>query len=69
MNTISKDVALLLCSAIRQENRGKWYTLAGLQCWVCMRFSKGNTAKMCFNNQPDYRGCTQVNKRYDKVKS
>lgn len=64
MNTIRRDVALLLCIAIRQENRGKWYTIAGLQCWGCLRFSKGDPAKMCLSRREGYRGCNLVNKRY-----
>ncbi len=67
MNAIPKDVALLLCVAIRQENRGKWYTFAGLQCWGCTTFSKGDSAKMCVSSREDYRGCNLVNKRYEAL--
>ena len=69
MDAISRNVAVLLCAAIRLENQGKWYTLAGLQCWGCMKFSKGDPAKMCMIRQDGYRGCKLVNKRYAKVKS
>jgi hypothetical protein len=28
-------------------------------------FCKGDLEKMCVGSQPDYRGCMQVNARYD----
>ena len=40
MSNIKKAVALVLCDTIRQENSGKWYTVAGLTCWYCIRSSK-----------------------------
>jgi len=61
LNHISKDMALQICTEIRQENRGKWYTFARLQCWGCTTFSKDNPAKMCLSSQD---GCNLVNKRY-----
>jgi len=64
---IPEDVALLLCTAVRQENRGKWYTLGGLQCWGCTLFSRGKPDKMCLNNKDGYHGCNLVNKRYDRL--
>jgi len=64
VDAIRKDVALLICAALQQDNRGKWYTLAGLQCRGCMRFSKGDPAKMCLSRREGYRGCRLVNKRY-----
>ena len=67
MDAIPRDVALLLCAAIRQESRGKWYTFAGLQCWGCMKFSKGNPAKMCLSRREGHRGCNLVNKRYAHI--
>ena len=65
-NAIPKEVALQLCSEIRQEVLGKWYTMAGMQCRGCMTFSKGDLAKLCISNRPDYRGCALVNARYDQ---
>ena len=64
MNAIPKDMALQLCAEIRQAYLGKWYTLAGLQCWGCTTFSKGNTTKMCVSSRPDFRGCNLVNARH-----
>ena len=63
---IPKEQALQLCAQIREENRHKWYTPAGMMCWGCVKFSKGDPAKMCVSLQPDYRGCYQVNARYDQ---
>ncbi len=64
VNPIPKDTALRLCAEIRQEYGGKWYTFAGMQCWGCMFFSKGDPAKMCVGSGPDYSGCNLVNARY-----
>ncbi len=64
LGAIPKDTAFQLCAEIRQEYGGKWYTFAGLQCWGCMFFSKGDPAKMCIGSQPDYGGCNLVNARY-----
>ena len=50
INAIPKDVAWQLCTEIRQEHRGKWYTAAWWQCWGCVTFSKGDPAKMCLSN-------------------
>jgi hypothetical protein len=65
VTAIPQDVAVKLCAEIQQKYRGKWYTAAGMQCWGCITFSKGDPDKMCINNQPDYRGCNLVNARYD----
>jgi len=69
MDAIHREVALLLCAAIRREKRGKWYTLAGLQCWACLRFSKGDLEKMCLSRREGHRGCKLVNKRYARLSS
>ncbi len=61
---IPKDTALELCAEIRQKYGGKWWTLAGMQCWGCTTFSKGDPAKMCVASRPDYRGCNLVTARY-----
>ncbi len=63
---IPKEMALQLCAEIRQRYHGKWYTGAGMQCWGCTTFSKGDPAKMCINNRPDNRGCNLVNAQYDR---
>ncbi len=67
MDTIPRDAVLLLCAIIRRENQGKWYTFAGLRCWGCMKFSRGDPAKMRVSAREGYRGCNLVNKRYDQL--
>lgn len=66
-NAIPQDVAWQLCAAVRDENRGRWYTFNGLWCLCCEHFSQGDLTKMCVSNSPDYRGCTQVNARHDSL--
>ena len=66
-NAIPKNVAFQLCSEIRQQYRGKWYTFAGMQCWGCTTFSRDDQTRMCLSNQPGYRGCNLVNSRYDRI--
>lgn len=63
---IPREIALRLCGEIQRHNRGKWYTFGGLMCWGCVRFSDGDPARMCVSSQADYRGCLQVNARYDR---
>ncbi len=62
--TMPRDVALQLCAEIRQEYRGKWYTLAGIQCMGCLAASKGEISKMCVGSRPENRGCNLVNARF-----
>ena len=35
-----------------------------MQCWGCMRYSKGDPMKMCFSQNPHNTGCKLVNKAY-----
>lgn len=65
-NAIPKEVAFQLCTKIRQQYLGKWYTLAGMQCIGCTTTSKADPTKMCVSSKPGYRGCNLVNARYDK---
>lgn len=66
VNAIPRDVALQLCEEIQQDNRGKWHRWTAWWCWGCARASKGDPAKKCFSNHPQYRGCLQVNARHDR---
>jgi hypothetical protein len=61
---IPQAIAEQLCREIRGENRSKWYRWTAWWCWGCERFSKG-PEKMCYANHPEFRGCAQVNARYD----
>jgi hypothetical protein len=63
---IPKDVALELCTEIRQQYHGKWWTLAGMQCMGCTAASKGDLTKMCVSNRSGYRGCNLVNGHFDR---
>jgi hypothetical protein len=63
---IPKEIALQLCAEIRAQYRGKWWTLAGMQCMGCDVATKGDITKRCVCGRPDYRGCNLVNARYDK---
>lgn len=67
-SAIPKEDALKICADLRDEYLGKWYTLAGLQCSGCTIFSRGDPAKMCISNQPDNRGCSLVNARYNQLR-
>ena len=67
-DAIPAEDAVLICAEIRRAYLGKWYTFAGLQCQGCVTFSKGDPAKMCFANRPDYRGCNLVNQRYNQLR-
>lgn len=64
---IPQEIASRLCAEIRQENQGKWYTPGGMMCRGCVKFSHGDPARMCFSSSPDYRGCYQVNARYERL--
>ena len=66
LSAIPRETALRLCGEIREQYRGKWYAIAGLQCWGCATFSKGDPASMCVSSRPDYRGCNLVNARYNE---
>lgn len=58
---ILRGVAFQLCEEIRKEKGVKLFS----QCWGCVKFSKNDPDKMCFNGT-DNRGCKWVNERYDK---
>ncbi len=64
-NVIPFGTAASLCEEIRAENERGWYTVNGIWCLFCVRFS-GAATKRCFANAPGARGCAQVNARYDR---
>jgi hypothetical protein len=66
-NPIPRETALQLCADIRTQYKGKWYTLAGMQCLGCLTASKGDQAKMCVSSRPDYRGCNLVTSRHKRL--
>ena len=63
---IPEETALKLCEEVRAHYKGKFWTAAGLQCWGCIRFSKGDPARRCLYNAPGCRGCTLINRRFAK---
>ncbi len=65
--SIPQETALGLCAEIRQQYRGKWWTLAGMQCTFCLKFSSGDPAKMCVGSRPDFRGCNLVTASYERT--
>lgn len=65
LEAIPRETALRLCEEIRAENRGRWWTVNGMWCWGCARFS-GEPDRRCWANAPGNRGCAQVNARYDR---
>ncbi len=66
-NPIPSEVAIQLCTEIRTQYKGKWYTLAGMQCIGCLTASKGDQTKMCVSSRPDFRGCNLVTARYNRL--
>ncbi len=66
---IEREAALRLCAEIQKQYKGKWYTLAGMQCMGCLAASKGDVARMCVSSRPDNRGCNLVSARYNKNKA
>ena len=61
IGAIPREVALRICA----ENQRTPFSLAALQCWGCVKFSKSDPAKMCLSNKPGNRGCNLVNARYE----
>ena len=68
MEEIPREIALKLGAEIREENLGKRFSMAKMQCWGCTRYAKGAPDKMCVTNQEGNRGCNLVNKRYEQLK-
>jgi len=58
---ITREVALKLCEEIRAENKRRWFSLGGLQCWGCYTWSKGDPQKLCLSSEG---GCNLINKRH-----
>lgn len=44
---IPKGTAIELCKAIRKRNKGRRFSISAMQCWGCIRFTKGDITKMC----------------------
>jgi len=59
--TIPREVALKLCDEIRAENKNRWFSPSGLQCFFCYKSARGNVEKLCLSSK---RGCNLINQRY-----
>jgi hypothetical protein len=59
---IKVETALELCKKYCEEKGIRAFS----QCWGCLKFSKGNPAKMCFYGEGN-RGCKFVNELFDGV--
>jgi hypothetical protein len=67
MNDIPSPLAQNLCLEISAASRHRrWYSAYAWWCWGCAKFN-GDVSKRCFANQPDNRGCAQVNARYARL--
>jgi len=64
---IPDEMAGKLCDEVHDDNRGKWYTLGGLRCWGCWKFSKGDAGKRRYASKVGNRGCSQMNERWDSL--
>lgn len=67
--SIPNEVALSICQQIRTEHSGQWWRAATWQCWGCVKFSKGDPAKMCFSSAPGNRGCQLINRCYAQTQA
>jgi hypothetical protein len=63
---IPRQVALELCEQIRLDNQGRGLSFGSLMCWTCVIVSSGDAAKMYLSSDSAYRGCVQVNRRFDR---
>ncbi len=66
MEPIPKYIAWELCDRIWEENRNKWYTLAGWRCRFCSVLGDHSPANKRVSSRADYRGCELVNARYER---
>jgi len=64
---IPRDRAVELCDGILKRNRSRWYTFNGLWCWGCAAFTGGDPTKRCWSGRQDNRGCSQVNREFDRA--
>lgn len=62
---IPLEVAVKFCDEIRAAHKQRgwfsWFSIEGLNCWGCYKFSKGDLEKMFLSSEGSY---AQVNKRY-----
>ncbi len=73
-NIIPKETVYELCETIRSKHRqSRWpFGFGKMQCWGCMKFGKkidedGNITNICALNNPENRGCGQINNLYEQL--
>ncbi len=66
-NTIPREVALERCKQIHKENTGKLFGIGKTQCSFCYKLAKDDSSKLCISANEVNRGCTRINKRYQKL--
>jgi hypothetical protein len=65
---IDREIALKLCEEIRNKNKKKFISFNKWWCHFCYKFSNTEekiTNRCCLNDENN-RGCSQVNKKFDK---
>ena len=71
---ISEERVLELCEIIRNRHKkSRWpFGIGKMQCWGCWKFGRkitdnGTIYNICALNNPNNRGCRQMNKLYDQL--
>lgn len=67
INPIPLDIAIRLCTEIREETDRVWYPTPDRWCFCCQQESGGDPLKRGFLRQPGNRGCFLINTRYDRM--
>ena len=65
--SIDRNMAIELCEKVRAENKKKKISIWKAMCYFCIKAAKGDPTKRCLCANEENRGCTQVNKRFDKM--
>jgi hypothetical protein len=58
-HAIPVNEGLAICMKVRSR-------MIFSQCWGCMKYSREDPEKMCFYDPPENRGCSRINKEFDK---
>ncbi len=67
-HAIPEEIASQLCTEIRRQYHGLWYTPAGVQCMGCSAASRGDLARLGpGDDAPGYLSCKEVAARYDEL--
>ena len=72
-NIIPIETVLQLCEQVRTKHQKSRFPfgIGKMQCWGCWRFGhkgkdEGKDSNICALNNPENRGCWQINRLYDK---